>query len=497
MVADTAVTGNAVSLREREFQPKIEPAHNKSLLGFAGSFEGGRQVITEASQLPVGKSALDFLLQKHLEIGSDGRGTYRVDFAYGFQTDDGPQLFRIAEGVSSRVTTLHLGIAFSDFQTIRHNNEIDHAPKAIHQFMFAAPGEHAPPHGLSASTRAMLQLFATREEHDIGGWAVPYLLTPDRAQLCTYGYSVTDPITDELRPGHLIPHGMAYGGGFGLSFAGLREGDGMVVYWLQLPGGRVLVRNGSGYDEYSFSGGPTSFKEEAYQRLGRVVDIWFGDQPLGAVEKVSFIRDESGRPRFTIAQDGESLSFAWVQNTEESFRAAKTVQLRKDPIKETEESDLTRPMSISMTLAADSDTVTLELLNEGQALGHIILGAVELDKLIASLGAARASMLTPVPSDISPGTELHSIVDPAWRTRAAPHPSVAGPLLALRHTGFSWLSFVLPFHEAQTLGAWLLRQNPALATTEERVQNFAAQFSPEELSAFKSWLEAAVDAAEH
>lgn len=366
MVADTAITEGEISPRERVYKPKIEAAHNSSLLGFAGDFHYGQRTIREAALLPPGEAVLDFLVKGHREVPS-------VDFAYAFWTGHGPRLFRITGRGAEELATLHLGddYAFNTFQSIRHKDFIDHAPKALHQLLCAVEGLDTVPEGLMTAISTMQQLFASRQEHNVGGWAVPYLLTKNGAQLCSYAYAVTDPILDKLPSGTLIPHGTAEAGGFGLSFTSLQEGDGMVVYWLQRPGGLVILRTEGGYEVHNFLGTPTVFRGQVQAALGRAAHLWFGDQPAGTPKSVSFLRDEHGRPRLAVTQDDETFSFAWVQNTEEPFRASGAITMDLESTRSAAP-DPAKPMRLDALMAADGKTATLELLNEGQPLGHII-----------------------------------------------------------------------------------------------------------------------------
>jgi hypothetical protein len=49
------------------------------------------------------------------------------------------------------------------------------------------------------------------------------------------------------------------------------------------------------------------------------------------------------------------------------------------------------------------------------------------------------------------------VVDPGWRTEPPIHPTLNGVTLRLRHPGFGWLTFLLPWHEAKKLGEWLIK----------------------------------------
>lgn len=133
---------------------------------------------------------------------------------------------------------LHLGVesAFEQLHTIRHRDEIDPIPKAIGTFIMGTRSSDKLPEALHHSITAMLRLFSERSERDVCGAAIPYLLGPNGAYLCGYGYSVSDPITPDLTRGDLIPHGTAPAGGFGLSFTVFDHERGILVYWLQRPG---------------------------------------------------------------------------------------------------------------------------------------------------------------------------------------------------------------------------------------------------------------------
>lgn len=461
MVADTAITGGSIGPRDRVYAPKIESAHDMSLIGFAGDSHYGQLIIRSASLLPAGAPTLEFLLEKHREVGS-------VDLAYGFIADGVPRLFKIADGSAQNVATLHLGEtgAFSQFQTIRHNHAIDHAPRALHQFIFGIRDPDVVSVGMKNATVALLRLIHDNRGHSAGGWAVPYLLSNKGTELCTYAYNVTDPIVGELPPGAEIPHGTVEAGGFSFSFAELRERDGMVAYWLQRPGGLIFIRAEDGYDIHEFDGAPTQFKERAYEKLRRHVDVWFGEQALGTPTSVSFLYDEAGRPRIAVAQDGSALSFAWLQNTEESFRFSRMIKLDHNTSGH-ELSDPVNPMRLDVFRATDGKTVTIVLSEKDEPLGHIILDALSLEGLITSLANARASLDPAVTMEVSQGTQLVAVVDPAWRTRARPHPAIPGPLLSLRHPGLGWVAFVLPEHEAQSLGQWLAESGQTTPSQSE------------------------------
>lgn len=107
------------------------------------------------------------------------------------------------------------------------------------------------------------------------------------------------------------------------------------------------------------------------------------------------------------------------------------------------------------------DAVILNLvINGGANAVSARLPAAEADDLIAKLGSARAALKQPVEAELDPATASDlTVVDPAWRASSgnmAPASDVEGVSLAIRHSGYGWLCFVLPLQEARTLGQWLI-----------------------------------------
>ena len=88
------------------------------------------------------------------------------------------------------------------------------------------------------------------------------------------------------------------------------------------------------------------------------------------------------------------------------------------------------------------------------------LKATEAEDLIAKLGHARAALKDEVVHDLDPMADLDfTVIAPEWRASTDSldgADGVAGLSLALRHSGYGWLAFVLPHAEARALGRWLL-----------------------------------------
>jgi len=143
---------------------------------------------------------------------------------------------------------------------------------------------------------------------------------------------VTDPVIGSLAPGEVIPHGTATGGGFSFSHAPVGELGGMVVYWLQKPGGLVLRLDGCEYKTDSFAGGPLEFKAAVEKGLGLKVDLWFNDNPpeLRTVKSISYMDDQAGRARIaTVTDEKVEISFVWIQNTQDSFQTQGIIPVEK------------------------------------------------------------------------------------------------------------------------------------------------------------------------
>ena len=122
------------------------------------------------------------------------------------------------------------------------------------------------------------------------------------------------------------------------------------------------------------------------------------------------------------------------------------------------------------------DAVVLNLvINGGTNAVSARLGPAEADDLIAKLGAARAALKEPAGSHLAPGAAPDlTVVDPAWCTSTdnmARGSDVVGLSLAIRHSAYGWLCFLLPHEEAKALGHWLVEH----AAQEKEVQVEAAE----------------------
>jgi hypothetical protein len=443
MVSDAAISDPKNPLRLHCDLPKVEVSHDRAaLVGFAGNnAHGAARLTRQACAEAAGDLGLRVLIR-----GS--RDDANVEFAYAFLDPSGPRLFRVVHGAAEPRIVVNLGSksALGTFQRIRHGELDPYAPNALKTFMCHAE-EQAVPAGLRRAIVSMLDLFVTRTERDVGGLAIPYLLTKSGPRFCAYGYGVSDPIFDQIVPGSLIPHGTPEGGGTSLSVTQSDDGAGIVAYWRQLPGGLVLLRSADGYERYDFAGSPMAFKDAVRTTLGRSTRLWVEDQEAGPVKALAVVRTEDDRLTAVIADHGDARTIA-VHNLSTPFHFL--VELSMKSI-----ADGPDGAPWSVRLSEDKRSVHLEL-RENEAEGVTIgLKPDELEALIRRLGYWREKMADQVPLDHRAVTETFAVPNPVWRLERSPHPAL-GCLLSLRHTGFGWLSFVLPDHEARSMGRGLV-----------------------------------------
>ncbi len=453
MVADTAVTGTPFDLRTREYCLKIEISKNrKALIGFAGDVHTGANA--------VGVATLEVSHNSAIQILASASKNSDVEFSYAYFSACEPRLVHITGGKTENVSTLHLGNhdAFEDFQRIRHGEFDPYAPLALKTFMVGAKFRFQSKY-IGSAIRCMIDLFAWRSSHDVGGWASPYILTTNGVYFCDYCYAVSDPIFDQIVPGSMVPHGTAAEGGSSLSVTELGEQEGEIVYWRQMPGGTIYQRAAQGYLVHRLDGGPEEFKQQALDRIGKPISIWIGEQHAGAITKTSILRDrQTGSINLVINQHENGLTFS-AHNLQTPFQSKAEIHMGPTI------SPLDFPAEIKVS--EDRKSVSLSLLAGADSVGTLDLNASILDKLIRDLSNARADLLEQVPVD-GPitGQEMSVQVDPAWRTEQSPHSNIPGIYLRLRHIGYGWLGFILPHHEAASLGKWLTENSGSQHVTD-------------------------------
>jgi hypothetical protein len=444
MVADTFVTGGSLDARAYEHQIKVIPSEgDNALIGFAGDQHNGASAIETARVLSGGHNVAEYLHSVARE--------YPVEFAYGYRDNAELRLLKITSREVVELNALYLGHAeaFNQFQEIRHRTEIDPVPKAIQTFMFGTASKDKPPDALSQSTAAMLRLFFERPERDVGGAAIPYLLGPDGTFLCDYGYAVSDPITDQLMRGDPVLHGTSTGGGFSLSVASLNRQQGIVVYWLQKPGGFIFLRDGRGYKTIEIDGSPSEFREQVRHELKLDAHVFFSDKRnAGKPDGLTILHDQNGKPVMVAARYGRDLEFAAIDPS---------TDFRTKPMSVDFGGDEELKCSVATTAVGEDGRSATVKFTSGTSY-ETTYDAKQLDELITTLATVRSRLSDAVPLDPREGQRQERVViDPAWRTDHPPHPSLDGLLIRLRHVGLGWATFLLPHHEAAALGEWLTK----------------------------------------
>jgi hypothetical protein len=124
---------------------------------------------------------------------------------------------------------------------------------------------------------------------------------------------------------------------------------------------------------------------------------------------------------------------------------------------------------MEMVAGVDQDRhhVTLEMRQNGKPLGHVFLDSSTAETLIHNLAGCRSQLTEQVVDNLDIGSRLDAIIDPVWKTQPNRYPE--GRLLALRHPGFGWLSFLFPDKEAVSVNnhnAYALY--PTIASFKER-----------------------------
>jgi hypothetical protein len=467
MVADTAISNPLASVQTRLNRPKMIPARNKSLIGYAGDADVGELAIFQVSMLEPGQAVTDALaaVQK----------THRsVEFAYAYMVDGHPALVKIADGKVHHVNALFLGDheAFQHFQALRHQAEVDAAPDAmgmVHAYLPLTPEAETNadirlPPNLTTLIRVMTLSFARTSDRHVGGFVVPFMLTKYSAQLLCYRFSISDAVTRTLSPGSLLPQGTAAGGGYDLEMRDIPEAHGFYVFIPQMPGGVLYTRKNDGYEEARYEGNWPQFQSWLTTKTGTEVGHgWFGAHTPQKKTALWGMFDTRGTLVQGIASSGTDFSISHLHTGTEPFKTMPD-QL---PLKES----TVPPPPDGIRGAVDETRSHLGVrMDDGKGASlELSLDAEELDELIRHLSALRAQMSDPVPD--SPHSGVHPfIVNPSWRTYPQVHPELPGVGLGLRNPGLGWQMYLLPIKESEALGESL----SSLASGSMRLPNNAA-----------------------
>ena len=443
IVADSAITGGILTLREREYGVKVDTVGSHEIIGYAGDVGIGTAGIESAAKETAGRNTIQHLAE--LTKSSPG-----VEFAYGYCEYGELHLLKISDGRWQELPALHLGdhAAFELFQNIRHRPLTDYAPDAVHSLSAALTGTYAVPRALAAALSAMFTLFSEREGHDVGGWPIAYVLTnTDAAQFCSYISAVSDPILNTLNSGDALPHGTAEAGGSTVSLTELPCRKGHVVYWLQSGVGRVYLRQAPGvFAEHRFKGPPDQFSQDVKSTLGESVELWTAYLPLGPVEAITYFVDNHGLIQIAVLQSGTTTLKCLIQSSPEQFEIDSTLTMEEKFL------NSWQPVSgATLNISPDKSSIQLNLDS-----GVRDFTAQELDKMIEELGEARKRLNPKLPLTLAPNSQIKAVSDPAWQVVPRPHREAPGPALLVRHTGYGWIGFHFPPDEARSIADWLL-----------------------------------------
>jgi hypothetical protein len=449
MVADTAISNPLTPVQTRLNRPKIIPARNKSLIGYAGDADVGELAIFQASILDPGRPVIDALAAVQKTHGS-------VEFAYAYMVDGHSTLVKIADGQIHHENALFLGDhqAFQDFQTLRHQAEVDPPPDAvgmIHAFLrdtleSETNADIRLPPGLTTIIRVMTLLFARNSDRHVGGFVVPFVLTKYGAQLLCYRFSISDAVTRTLAPGSLLPQGTAAGGGYDMEMLDLPGAHGFYVFILQVPGGFLYTRRNDGYEEARYEGNWPQFQSWLTAKTG--TEVGHGSFGAHIPQKKTALWgmfDTRGKLVQGVASSGTDYSVSHLHTGTEPFKAMPDQLPLKD--------STIPPPPDGIRGALDETRSHLSVrLDDGKRNSlETSLDAEEVDELIRHLSALRAQMSDPVPG--SPHSGVHPFnINPSWRTYPRVHPEFPGVGLGLRSPGLGWQMYLIPTQESEALG---------------------------------------------
>jgi hypothetical protein len=101
-------------------------------------------------------------------------------------------------------------------------------------------------------------------------------------------------------------------------------------------------------------------------------------------------------------------------------------------------------MVIKCRVDKKKENVVIQIEEDKRALAHILLDSATTENHI--------------PTELDPGSRLEALIDPIWHIPN--YRREQGRILALRHPGLGWLSFVLTDKEAASIAEWLTKDLP-------------------------------------
>jgi hypothetical protein len=115
-------------------------------------------------------------------------------------------------------------------------------------------------------------------------------------------------------------------------------------------------------------------------------------------------------------------------------------------------------MGLKVWTLEDSEHVGIQLEEDGKPLGHIFLDGPSAEKVAHDIGRHRAGLKDEVTPELDPNSRLAAIVNPGWKIPG--YKLQEGRILALRHPGLGWVSFVIPEDQAERIADWLTKDLP-------------------------------------
>ncbi|MHB1305319.1 MAG: hypothetical protein ACYCZB_17965 [Acidiphilium sp.] len=135
-------------------------------------------------------------------------------------------------------------------------------------------------------------------------------------------------------------------------------------------------------------------------------------------------------------------------------------------------------MVLCAGLSPDRAWIDMRSLVEGREVGSVKLESADVDEFIQRLASLRSEMADPVPVQLEPLPRLSLIACSAWATVRIKAGPTSGPVLALRHPGLGWLSFIFPTQEGRKLGQFLVN----LAAEHEQNTTDATMAKPQQMT---------------
>lgn len=112
-------------------------------------------------------------------------------------------------------------------------------------------------------------------------------------------------------------------------------------------------------------------------------------------------------------------------------------------------------IKLCTTLSSDRTAINLTVNIDDRESSFLRLDALEVEQFIDCLASLRSKLADAVPVRLEPYPRLNAIVNPPWAAMRVDERSTKGRLLAFRHPGLGWVSFIFTTQEAAKLAPFL------------------------------------------